>query len=82
MQSPQEIISEDEIERVHSNANFGSMKKRDVVNQGLLKAASGFSQGFISQQIIKEHGLIDDKYKLTRKGKDYLWAAFRLDDSV
>lgn len=71
-----EIISDEEIERVHANANFGSMSKRQVVNQGVLKCASGYHQGHTSTQIIKEHGLIDDKYNLTSKGRMYLWAAF------
>lgn len=71
-----EIIPDDEIERVHANANFGSMGKRQVVNQGVLKCASGYYQGRTATQIIKEHGLIDDEYKLTPKGRMYLWAAF------
>ncbi len=72
----EDIISDDEIERVHANANFGSMTKRDVVNQGVLKCASGYYQGSTSTQIITEHGLVDAKYRLTKKGKRYLWAAF------
>lgn len=74
--SVQEIISDEEIERVHANANFGHLKKREVVNYGVLKCASGYHQGFTSRQIIKEHGLITEKYKLTSKGKKYLWEAF------
>ena len=73
---PEDIISDDEIERVHGNANFGSMDKRVVVNQGVLKCASGYYQGSTSTAIIKGHGLIDDEYKLTPKGRTYLWAAF------
>ncbi len=79
---PEEIITDEEIERVHANANFGSMSKRDVVNQGVLKCASGYYQGHTSTQIIKEHGLVNDKYKLTVKGKKYLWAAFSSSVSV
>jgi len=71
-----EIITDEEIERVHANANFGGMDKRDVVNLGVLKCASGYYQGHTSTQIIKEHGLINDKYELTAKGRTYLWAAF------
>ena len=37
-----EIITDEEIERVHANANFGPMDKRTVVNQGVLKCASGY----------------------------------------
>lgn len=72
----QEIISDEEIERVHANANFGSMPKREVVNYGVLKCASGYYQGHTSTQIIKEHGLITDDYQLTPKGRMYMWAAF------
>jgi hypothetical protein len=81
METTQEIISDEEIEIVHANANFGSMGKREVVNQATLKAACGYYQGSTSSRIIKEHGLVDD-YQLTQKGKRYLWAAFSTKDSV
>ena len=73
---PEDIISDEEIERVHANANFGGMKKRTVVDQGVLKCASGYYQGSTSNAIIKEHGLVNEKYELTPKGRAYLWAAF------
>lgn len=73
---PKEIISDEEIERVHAHANFGSMDKRTVVNQGVLKCASGYYQGHTSNMIIKEHGLVTEEYELTPKGRAYLWAAF------
>ena len=72
----EDIVSDEEVERVHANANFGSMSKRDVLNFGVLKCASGYYQGHTSTQIIKEHGLVNDKYELTAKGRAYLWAAF------
>ncbi len=72
-----EIISDEEIDRVHAYSNFGdSLTKRDVVALGLLKAASGYYQGHTSTQIITEHKLIDADYKLTAKGRTYLWEAF------
>ncbi len=77
-----EIISDEEIEKVHANANFGGMQKREVVNRGVLKCASGYYQGSTSTQIIKEHGLVNDNYELTPKGRMYLWAAFSSRDSV
>lgn len=79
---PEDIISDEEIERVHANANFGCMAKRDVVNQAVLKCASGYYQGHTSKQIAEEHGLIDKEYKLTPKGRIYLWAAFASEISV
>lgn len=85
---PEEIISNEEIEKVHAYANFGSgITKREVVNQGVLKCASGYYQGHTSKQICVEHGLIkgmyrEEHYTLTEKGKAYLWAAFKLSNSI
>ncbi len=72
----EEIISDAEIERVHANADFGSISKRDVVNMGVLKVASGYYQGHTSKQIVTKHGLVNDSYELTSKGRTYLWAVF------
>lgn len=77
--TPQEIITDKEVEKVHAYAEFGKMSKREVVNQAVLKCASGYYQGHTSQQIILEHKLITPKYKLTKKGKEYLWAVFSND---
>lgn len=82
MHEMQELIPDEEIEKVHANANFGRMSKREVVNQGVLKCASGYHQGSTSMSIIKEHGLINDRYELTAKGRMYLWAAFHSKVSV
>lgn len=79
---PKDIISDKEIEEVHANANFGDgYSKRQIVDLGILKCASGYYQGHTSTQIIKEHGLITAKYNLTKKGKAYLWAAFSNGDN-
>ena len=72
----EEIISDEEIERVHANADFGHISKRDVVAMGVLKVAAGYYQGHTSKQIITEHGLVDGNYTLTAKGRTYLWAVF------
>lgn len=80
MDTPESIISDEEIDRVHANANFGSnLSKRDVVNLGVLKVASGYYQGHTSAQIAKEHGLVTDEYELTPKGRCYLWAVYSAD---
>ena len=72
-----EIISNEEIDRVHGNARFGDgISNRDVVRLGVLKCASGYYQGHTSRIICYEHGLIDADYKLTTKGREYLWVAF------
>lgn len=75
-EKPEDIITDEEIERVHGNANFGGMDKRTVVNQGVLKCASGYYQGSTSNAIIRDHGLVSKDYELTPKGRAYLWAVF------
>lgn len=82
MSDEREIISDEDIERVHGGANFGHMAKRDVVRFGVLKCASGYHQGSTSEAICRDHGLITAKYKLTKKGQRYLWAAFDNGNSV
>jgi hypothetical protein len=76
------FISDEEIEKVHDYANFGTMSKREVVNQALLKCACGYHSGKFSTEIIKEHGLINNNYELTPKGKMYLWDVFKSKESV
>ena len=71
-----DIITDEEITKVHANANFGGRLKRDVVRLGILKCASGYYQGSTSTAILREHKLIDAEYNITAKGRSYLWAAF------
>ena len=73
-----EIISDDEILRVHGHANFGSdITPREVVNEGVLKYAFGHCSGHTQLCILMEHGLITKprpgRYEasLTKKGKRY-----------
>ncbi len=78
---PYEIIPDAEIFRVHANANFGEISKRDVVAQALLKCACGYSSGHTAQMIFAEHGLtISSRRKgvsaLTQRGRKYLWATY------
>lgn len=78
--SVKEIVSDNDVDRVHANANFGSMTKRQVVDEGVLKYAFGFSTGHTMMTILSEHGLIQKptgySSKLTKKGYRYLQAMF------
>ena len=77
MSGPEEIISDEEIIRVHGYANFGSMTPREVVNDGVRKYAVGFTGGSTQVAILREHGLITAprgagyRANLTEKGKRY-----------
>lgn len=81
-ESAADIISDAEIYRVHADANFGSMGKRQVVNEGVLKYAFGYSSGRTQMCILLEHGLIRKpapghwQSALTKKGQRYLRAVF------
>lgn len=83
MEKTSDIISDDEIERVHANANFGDMSKRDVVDEGVLQYAFGYDTGHTQMTILREHGLLRSskarsyKADLSAKGKNYLRSMFR-----
>jgi hypothetical protein len=83
MATTSEIISDAEIERVHANAQFGSMAKRDVVDDGVLQFVFGYDTGHTQMTILREHRLLrasrPNSYRadLSAKGKDYLRAMFR-----
>jgi len=76
MSNEHEIVSDADIDTVWGSANFGSYTRRQVVRMGVLKCASGYYQGHTSSQIVTELGLIDKEYRLTPKGRAYLWATF------
>lgn len=75
--TPQEIISDEEIARVHTHANFGAMSPREVVNEGVRKTAVGYHCGSTQLHILLEHGLAtkprpgSSDVSLTKKGKAY-----------
>ena len=76
MATEHDIISDQALESIYCNADFGAVSRRQVLRLGVLKCASGFSQGHTSKAICEELGLIDSRYVLTGKGQRYLWAAF------
>jgi hypothetical protein len=77
-----DIISDDEVVRVHGYANFGSMTPREVVNDGVRKYAVGYTGGSTQVAILREHGLITQtkgagyRANLTEKGKRYARAIY------
>jgi len=79
--TPQEIITDVEIEAIHAHASFGDQGKREVVNEAILKAACGLHNGYTAQMIITEHGLVvkatNSRPDLTDKGRKYLFATNR-----
>ena len=84
--TPETIISDDEIIRVHAYANFGSMAPRAVVNDGVRKYAVGYQGGSTQIAILREHGLITKtkgcgyNASLTLKGKRYARSIYHRED--
>ena len=76
MKTKSEIISDAELYSFSENVDFGSQDLREVVETALLKTASDFHNGSTANWLLKQLGLITEKLKLTRKGKDYLFVAF------
>jgi hypothetical protein len=84
MKTTTDLIPDSEIEHVHANASFGSMSKRDVVDEGVLHYAFGYSTGHTMWQILSEHGLLRaargrSAATLSVKGMHYLRAMYDLD---
>ena len=76
---PEEIITDEMINNVWGNANFGeelNKNKRNVVDNALLKIACGYSNGYTAHSIIEELGLVNTNKELTKLGRKYLYESF------
>lgn len=76
MDKPEILITDAQIDLVWGNANFGEVGRRDLINNTLLKCASGYSTGRTAKCIVEELGLVTPKWKLTKLGERYLYAAY------
>jgi hypothetical protein len=77
--TPEGIIPEADVVRVHAYANFGAtITKREILNEGVLQFAFGFSTGHTLRTILFEHGLLCSPRKhgdtpiLSQKGFRYM----------
>lgn len=75
----EEMVTQEEIDSVWGNANFGKMERIDVVKYGLLKCACRYYQGHTSTSILIELGLVTESYKLTKRGARNLYEFFKSD---
>lgn len=78
----EDIVSDIELDAVWRNANFGGIDRREVVRVGVLKCLTGYHQGYTSKTICTELGLISHKYRVTAKGRAYLYLAFKGDSNL
>lgn len=75
-----EMIPEWQMQEAFKETNFGSSKPREIVAETLLKIAGEFSPGHTALVCCQELGLIGkNKHepRLTKKGRKYLYAAWK-----
>lgn len=81
MTTPEEIISDEQIDHAWDNFDFGpawNNNKRGLINETVLDCASGYSVGSTAKYIVRTLGLVTPaQWRLTRLGRRYLNAAFR-----
>lgn len=75
------ILSDDEIDNAMEGTSFG-MPSREVVEQAVLKHASGLYQGHTTRMVAVKLGLIQEEGGLSEKGKSFLWASFKVENSI
>lgn len=76
MDTIQEIVTDEQLDAIWGNANFGSMSKRDVIRETLWKCLGGFCSGYTAKQIVIELKLVyANKWELTKRGRRYLCLA-------
>ena len=67
------LVTDEEINAVWGNANFGSHDRRDILADTVLKHAGGYKTGHTATCICKELKLLGKNGDLTKKGKRYLY---------
>lgn len=72
------ILTDEQIDLVWGNANFGeTISRREIVNENLLKIEQGYHIGHTASCILQELGLVQSQgirkpLKLTQYGNRYL----------
>lgn len=75
-----EEITGQEIEQAFGHANFGGADRRKLLEQGVLKYQAGYRSGSTLTEIMQELGLIGKNFRVPKKGRRFLYSAFK--DSV
>ena len=77
-----DLVADDLMQDAFNNTNFGHNDFRGLLAQGCIKALAGWRQGHTLTTILADLGLITwnkqaGKIKITAKGRDYIWLAFK-----
>jgi hypothetical protein len=73
----EQIVTDEEITKAWGNASFG-ICKRVALKYALLKVMCKpeCRQSHTMTKILEELELITPKYRVTKKGREYIWAVF------
>lgn len=74
MHNANQIITDDQIDSVWGNSDFGTRTPREVVDDTMFKCAGGYRTGHTAQQIAIELGLVTRNWTITELGHRYLCA--------
>lgn len=81
MSELQNLVSDAEVFEAFQNTNFGETPNRFIIADTLLKLACGYHTGRTATIICIELGLVrNGSYNLTKKGKEYMFHAFKISD--
>lgn len=84
--TPEEIITDGDLQAAAGNANFGSASLREVIKAAVLQTAAGFTTGYTVRCMMEDLGLVTTPRRgrprcavptLRKKGKRYLWVCYR-----
>jgi len=77
MEKVEDLVTDKQIDLAWGYANFGdNYSKRDIIANTLLKCASGYETGYTAKCIVEELGLVTQGWKLSQRGKRYLYTAY------
>lgn len=82
-QSPEELISDEDLIAAFGNANFGPVSPRYILSSSLLKTACGYHTGSTARAIMVDLRLVTSGAlpyavpTLRKRGREYLWACFQ-----
>ena len=82
METVHDLVTDEMLDKMFGNADFGQISKRDVVANTLLKCACGYETGHTAKCIVQDLGLVTQEWRLSMWGKRYLFAAFSAGHSL
>jgi len=78
----EQLVTDKQLNKAFQGTNFGKRTPRELIRNGILKHTCGYYTGHTIECVLKEIGLLTEKGKPTKIGKEYLYLAFEDGTSV